>query len=513
MPAVIPYSFLGSFLFTVFMLQWWMQASYSWTLYLFLCCIGIIGLSIRPRFVCLACSIGIILALLSVSHSSNRGLQPELDAYIGQKNTVVEGIVIGQPDKRESKLLLVIDVEALETASGSIIPAQGRILVTDRSTYATPNPGDRVRLKGPLEHAETGTSYEQYLRMRNIGAIMEVRGVDILSETGRQSFMRQLWHIRSSFEERIGYAFPDPSAGLLTGLLTGANGALSANIEEEFRRTGLSHIVAISGSNITIILALMGSMLFFLPLRWRFMPLTVGIIVFTLFVGASASVLRAAVTGIIGLVALQSGRQNDARLATAWTAFFMLLWNPWMLWADAGFQLSFLAVIGLIELTPILEPVLKRIPDTGGIREALTATFAAQFTAVPWGMHLFGSLPLVSPLANVLVAPLLPIGMLIGFLSVLAGFIDPLLARMVGYPAGILLDTVITIAHLLSTIPGAAIDMPVSSTMILFYYTLLIAAVLWLRRPTVQKNRNLRTETRNTDNLLGSAAGKTERLA
>jgi competence protein ComEC len=321
---------------------------------------------------------------------------------------------------------------------------------------------------------------------------MEVRGIEVLEQTDAEPFTRMLWHIRSRFEKQIKRTFPDPSAGLLTGLLTGANGALTPTIEEEFRRTGLSHIVAISGSNITIILSLMGSMLFWLPLRWRFVPLAVGIIVFTLFVGASASVIRAAVTGIIGLVALQAGRQNDARIATGWTAFFMLLWNPWMLWADAGFQLSFLAVIGLIEMTPLLEPLLKRIPETGGIREALTATLAAQFTAVPWGVRLFGSLPLISPLANILVAPFLPLGMLFGFLAVLAEWIDPLFARMVVLPAVLLLDTVIETAHILSNIPGAVIgDLQISSTMMCVYYLLLAAGVLWFRRPAIQEDGHI----------------------
>jgi competence protein ComEC len=148
-------------------------------------------------------------------------------------------------------------------------------------------------------------------------------------------------------------------------------------------------------------------------------------------------------------------------------------------------------VIGLIELTPFLEPLLKWIPEAGGIREALTATLAAQFTAVPWGVRLFGSLPLISPLANILVAPLLPIGMLFGFLAVLAQYIDPLFARMIGLPAMLLLDTVIATAHILSNVPGAVIgDLQISSAMMWIYYLLLTAAVIWFRRPAVQKHGN-----------------------
>ncbi len=489
MSAVLPWSFLGSFLVTVFLLQWWMETSYPWWMYPLLGCIGFIGLFVRPRGIPTACSIGIAFALFAVSRSADRGYYPAFDPFIGQKNIVIEGMVTGQPDDRGVKVQLTVVTDQIQTASGTVTTAAGRILVTDRSMYVIPHPGDRIRIRGILEHAEAGTSYEQYLRMRDIGAVMDIRGVEIVESTDAEPFSRALWHIRSRFEKQIKQTFPDPSAGLLTGLLTGANGALTPAIEEEFRRTGLSHIVAISGSNITIILSLMGSMLFWLPLRWRFLPLAIGIVVFTLFVGASASVIRAAVTGIIGLVALQAGRLNDARLATGWTACIMLMWNPWMLWADAGFQLSFLAVIGLIELTPVLEPLLKRIPEIGGMREALTATLAAQFTAVPWGVRLFGSLPLISPLANILVAPLLPIGMLFGFLAVLAQWIDPLFARMVGLPAALLLDAVIAIAHILSTVPGAVIgNLQISSMMMWMYYLVLAASIMWFRRPAIQKN-------------------------
>jgi competence protein ComEC len=275
-------------------------------------------------------------------------------------------------------------------------------------------------------------------------------------------------------------------AGLLDGLLTGSNGGLTENVQADFRTTGLSHIVAVSGSNITVILSVLSGLLFFLPLKWRFLPCAIGIILFTLFVGASASVVRAAITGIIGLIALQSERQNDARLAMLWTAFGMLCWNPWQLWADAGFQLSFLAVAGLIELTPLLEPWLKRVPEIGGMREALTATLAAQFTAVPWGIALFGAVPLISPLSNVLVAPLIPMAMLTGSLGLLVAFVMPPLALIAGLPASLLLDAIIRAAHLLALIPGASMTVPAfpSWLMALYYILLTVAVVILKKRST-----------------------------
>jgi len=297
------------------------------------------------------------------------------------KNVVIKGVVTGQPDDRGTKTEYVLTTESVQlTKTGSWIALHARMMVTDRSQAPLPAPGDELEVHGRRVPVDAGSDYEHYLKMHDIGAAIESRYADVIGIGTDQRWARSFWITKIAFQHHLRLMLPEPGSGLLDGLLTGSNGGLTESVQNDFRRTGLSHIVAVSGSNITAILSVLSACLFWMPLKWRFVPCAIGIIAFTIFVGASASVVRAAITGIIGLIALQNDRQNDARLATLWTAFGMLCWNPWQMWSDAGFQLSFLAIVGLIEISPFLEPLLKNVPEVGGIREALTATLAAEFT-------------------------------------------------------------------------------------------------------------------------------------
>ena len=276
--------------------------------------------------------------------------------------------------------------------------------------------------------------------------------------------------------------YPEPHASFLAGLLTGSRRGIPDHLLKSFNIVGLTHIIAISGYNITIVMTLITGLLFWLPLRWRLVPSIVAIVLFTLFVGASASVVRAAITGTLGLIAIQTGRQRDMRLAILWTAFAMLLWNPKYLWYDASFQLSFLAVIGLNELSPLLETFLKRIPHILGIHESLQATLAAQLAAMPWIALLFHRLSLVSPIANILVAPLVPLAMLFGFLGTTVSFFWFFGGQLIAYIGWGLLELITVIAEKLSQIPFASLTIgSFSIVFVLLYYGMLLGVLFYIR--------------------------------
>lgn len=264
--------------------------------------------------------------------------------------------------------------------------------------------------------------------------------------------------LRGSVQSRIGELYPEPHGSLLMGLLTGDRSGLPYDIVQDFRTTGLSHILAVSGFNITLIISMLMSMLFFLPIRWRLIPAGVGVILFVLFVGPSASVVRAAVMGIIGLVAIATQRISHARLSILWAAVAMLIWQPSWLKDDAGFQLSFLAVIGLTELSETIKPYLRRVPEVVGMRDALLATLAAQATATPWSTVLFGSVPMLSPLANVLAAPLIAPAMMLGGISVMASWIWEPLGLLLSAVTWLLLAAILIPSQFLAAVPYAAWD-------------------------------------------------------
>ena len=245
----------------------------------------------------------------------------------------------------------------------------------------------------------------------------------------------------------------------MAGLLTGSRRGIPKELMEDFHRTGLTHIIAISGYNITIVIAFIASLLFFIPPHIRFLPISIAIITFTIFVGASAAVVRAAIMGILGLLALQTGRLKSTRLLILWTALLMTTWNPKILYYDAGFQLSFLAVIGITEFSPLLDRLLKNVPRAFAIRESLQMTIAAQIATAPLIVLLFGRLSLIAPLTNVLVAPVIPLAMLLGTLAVCVSTVSFPLGQLIAYLAWACLEWIILIARMGAALPLASIPL------------------------------------------------------
>jgi len=480
----------GSFILTVFLLQWWQLPSYPPGLFLFLlstaCCAMVGAFAPRTRTFALALLLsvcGAVLALVCVT----RAIEPDdpLILDLPEKGTrvLIEGKIAHAPEERRDQTLYVVQASTLRRGlTGSILPFDARILVTDRSLRIIHTKNSTVRVSGMLL-AATPAWYKDYLRLQDIDATMPRVTVDLLQEGDPGIIGPVFAAMRTSVQSHIQQVFPEPGAALLAGLLTGMRQDMPGHLQEDFRTTGLTHIVAVSGSNITIILVLFSHLLFFLPLRWRFLPSVLGIVVFVIFVGGSASAVRAAIMGILGLLALQTGRQTQARLSILWTAFFMLLFNPLSLWFDAGFQLSFLAVLGLSELTPQLQRYMTRIPETFGLKETLIATLCAQIAAVPWVTFRFQQLSLIAPLSNLVIVPLVPYAMLAGFIGTVAGYVWIPLGKILGWPGYLLLQFMIGATSALAKIPYAALEIPaVSSAFIVVYYATLAGIVTIVRR-------------------------------
>ena len=489
-PRRLSTAFLCAFILSVLLLQWHQQPHYPSAVFAVLGCLVILSLigSVRFQEIALlpASLLGITLALFTVARTTHVPSPETIDTFADGRTVTVEGVIDDAPDIRERQILYVLNAKHLQDDGGSY-PVSGKTLVSDRRLWPRFSYGESVVIEGTLKRPEASDTfaYDQYLSLQQIYSQMEAKTIHATGALlrSRPQLMTHLILLRERLEAQINRVFPEPQAALLAGLLTGTRRGLPEEMQTAFQRTGLTHIIAISGYNITIILSIIGSLLFFLPLRWRLLPSILAIVCFTLFVGASPSVVRAAIMGMLGLLALHTGRLKDMRLVILWAAFFMLMWNPKQLWYDAGFQLSFLAVIGLTECGALLEQWLRGVPETCGIRESLAMTIAAQLFAVPVVVWHFGSLSLIAPLANILVAPLVPLAMLFGFLGTTLSWIFFPLGQMIGGIAHLLLTLIISLALSLGSIPGAAVPIASLSVFVLIlYYCVLMTGLWWLRR-------------------------------
>jgi competence protein ComEC len=241
------------------------------------------------------------------------------------------------------------------------------------------------------------------------------------------------WDLRDAFRlwreganRRISSVVAGDEGILIAGLLYGERN-LSPSAKDLFRRAGLTHIIAVSGSNFTLIVTVVFTILLGLGL-WRHQAFTVttaAMVLFFGFVGFSASVARAAVMGWVLLLSRQLGRGYNIWYLCLLAASILCLFDPWMLIFDAGFALSFLATIGLVTYTPIFLERMSFLPAAWGLREAAATTFAATLMTTPYISLIFDRVSLAGLFSNMVAVPVVPWAMLFGFLSAAFGHVAP----------------------------------------------------------------------------------------
>jgi competence protein ComEC len=516
----LTYGFCISFLVTTFFLQWFQLPSYPlrlWFILGFLELLGFFGFLFQ-RFrttapLLVVCVLGFSLAFLRIAQTTHVPMADSMDTYAVGEPLILHGVIAEEPDRRPltTKYTVRVDrffrteeaAKAFSKLRGSEYPGvssewrrnrlfsrlearnlsrsvTGRVLVTDHAAWPPHAYGDEVLVWGKLERPGQIEDffYDRYLSRYGIYAVAPWGDVETLSVGHGNPLFSFLFDLKSNFESRINRIFGEPHASFLAGLLTGSRRGIPGHLLEDFNRTGLTHIIAISGYNVTIVILFVSALLFFLPARWRFFPSVVAIVLFTFFVGASASVIRAAIMGILGLLAFQVGRQKHTIIAILVAAFLMVAWNPKVLWYDVSFQLSFLAVLGLTFLGNPLERWSRWLPKAFRLREAFQMTIAAQVFAVPLIIVLFDRFSLISPLANVLIAPFIPAAMLVGFAGVMLSFLWFPLGQVISFVAWGCLETIIYIARIFAAIPYASVDVAFAAKWMLVPYYVLLAFFL-----------------------------------
>ena len=317
------------------------------------------------------------------------------------------GRIVEEVDRRQDHQKITVQTE------------QGRVLAKI-SLYEQVAFGEEVEISGFLEAPSSdidGFSYANFLARYRVWLVMNRAEVLVLSPA-RASPRGFLFTFKDKLEQRLNQLYFEPEASFAAGLLLGSRKGMPQELAEAFQKVGLTHIVAISGYNITLVVAAMFLMFSFLDLKTRVIVSSVAILVFVILVGASAAVVRAGIMGTLTLWALFSGRKSQVFFALLWSAVIMVLLNPYILVFDVGFQLSFASTFGLLAFVPILE---RFLPGKGVLREAFVLTMAAQIATFPLMAFHFGRISLLSPLANVLVAPFLPFAMLFAALSLVFG--------------------------------------------------------------------------------------------
>lgn len=391
-----------------------------------------------------------------------------------------EGQVTAEPDRRDGYTILVL---ALLDAEGGETHTQVRAKVPPFPVFAY---GDRVSLSGDLTvprafETETGRVFDYPGYLMKEGIHYELKN-PVVTETGIHSGSRiQSWLLstKHAWLESVSRLIPEPGAALAGGLVVGAKQSLGEHWLELFRITGIIHIVVLSGYNLSLIANTIVRACRVLP---RLTGLTfgiVGVVGFALMAGASATVVRASIMAILAMLAVHVQRPHAIPRLLTIAAFAMVFTNPFVLVFDAGFQLSFLATIGLVVYAPRFEGWFRRVPEAWQLRSIVSATCATQLTVLPLLLYQVGQASLVAPLVNVLVLPVVPLIMALTFVAGTLGVVSSTIAVPFAWPAHILLSYIFSVVDIFSRVPFAAVSPPSVSAwfVVLLYATLALYTV------------------------------------
>lgn len=400
----------------------------------------------------------------------NAQATPRLDVnhisfYNNQKITFKVKI-IDAPDVRLDKQRLL--VAATEKA--------GRVLLTT-PLYPEYQYGDRLVVTCFLQKPEKieDFRYDKYLALSRVYSICYSPYIKVEGEGGN-FILSSLYSLKNKVEGNINRTLSEPAASLMAGILIGSRAGINSDLLQKFNIVGITHIIAISGFNITIIVALLLNLAKYLRLgrKRSFWIIVAMIVLFVIFVGASASVVRAGVMGVLVLFAKHLGRTSKTRNVLILTAVIMTALNPKILIWDAGFQLSFLSTLGLIYLSPLLEKYLAWLPEKFALRENSATTFSAIIFTLPIILYNFERLSLVAPLVNLLVLPVIPISMLFGFIQIIFSSIFLPLGQIVAWFSWLFLTYVVKIVELFSALPFASVNIGLNWWMMIILYMMLV---------------------------------------
>ena len=389
------------------------------------------------------------------------------------------GTVYDEPDVRGAYQKLKVKV------------GDSMILIT---TYRYPEYKylDVVKLTGKLETPMVAEdfNYKNYLLKDGIYSLTGFPKIELVSQSHQYSISSFLYerilYLKQRIREIIQNNFSPPQSLILEGTILGDNGAMTNDLKTKLNITGLRHVIAVSGTHVVILSSLIMSLLLAIGL-WRgqaFYAAIIFICIYITLTGLPSSGIRAGIMGGLYLFAQKIGRQSNGSRIIVIACAVMLMINPLLLFYDVGFQLSFLAVMGLIYLEPFIKFLIKKITKEKleNLVSIISTTFAAQIFTLPIMIYNFGNISFVSPITNLLVLPIVYWLMVLGFLVSIVGFFSNFLAWILSIPCWFLLTYFVKIIDFFSQPWAMKTFQNIHWVWLFFLYTPIVLATRFLNR-------------------------------
>ncbi|HYP18461.1 MAG TPA: ComEC/Rec2 family competence protein [Chloroflexia bacterium] len=420
----------------------------------------------------------------------------ELAYYNGTETSApvrVVAYVSGEPVYRDrsQRLRLTARSLALPGADETVQVSGDMLAVLPR--YPGFYAGEQVTLYGTLTPPPQieGFDYAGYLARQGVYSYMLYPGVLDRKATTEGGLLQLISGVRGAVRQGLREGLPEPQAALVVGVVTGDRTSLPEDLQQAFSISGTSHILAISGQNISLLVGFVFLAYAGGKERRKMPPWLLGTVLvllgaYTVFTGATPAVVRAALMSGVLLASQAVGRRFDPISALAVSAALMSLVDPNLL-LDVGFLLSFAAMLGLVQVSPLVLQGLSKARLPGLLGVPLSASIGAQLTTAPLVLLLTGRFSTVSPLATLttefMLLPLMIAGIAGGFLGALFGQAGSLLSLLAWPPATWMIESV----RWWASLPAASLEVgQVGLGWIVGYYLLAALLVWWAREGRVR---------------------------
>ncbi len=441
--------------------------------------------------------LGIIIFVTAAaySYSSLYGIDDSKVHFYNDLSVVeIEGTVSGDPDVRDSNTRLNLSATSIRLDSGWR-DIEGTVLVFV-PRYPSFEYGDTLRITGELKTPpQLGDfDYQGYLAHQGIHATMFYPGIEVLDTGQGLAPLTWVYSLRGRLSQTLAQVLPEPQASLAQGVVLGIRGNIPQELRDDFSRSGTAHLLAISGLHLGIMAGILLGIGLWLFGRRYYLYVWLALVavwLYTVITGMNPPVVRGAIMASLFLLAEALGRQRSGMVALTFAAAIMVGVHPYIL-GDASFQLSFLAMTGLVFIFPILRDwgrsvVARTLGEEGAlvstanvVVDTWSATLGAVIAIWPVVAYYFGIISLVGPLATFLALPALPGIIAAGVLAALVGLASLAVAQAIGWLAWLFLSyTVLVVGGLGSSSLSSVGVESIHPALIWSYYPVLAAAIWW----------------------------------
>jgi competence protein ComEC len=383
---------------------------------------------------------------------------------------IIVGQIISEPESNDTRQRIKLKIIYGLDEFNNKFKLKGKVLVSSRPQPQY-NLGDFLKVSGKWQKPGIieDFDYGLYLKRYGITAVSYYPNIKKINIPEKSFFAKNFFiainNLKSKVADQFDFYLSLESSAILKAMLLGDKTFLSLELREKFSRAGISHIIAISGMHISLLSSLFLSFLLFsgLSRRQSFYGSILFLAFYLALIGAPASACRASLMGFLSFLEVYMGRAGNLVNVLFFSGIFLLLLNPLLLFGDLGFQLSFLAVLGIIYLHPIVKEILslkifKIIKINEAIVDILSITISVQLIAGPILISSFKQFSLIAPISNLLVVWLLPFIISFSIVAIFLSFIIPFLGQLLYLLIDLIIKYILFIGSSVNNIPGAFVD-------------------------------------------------------